>query len=390
MDGGGGAGEKVADRRHRLSVDLQLHRLRCSSAEPSVALKHLHDPAGLALADVIILPGSKQTADDLHWLRERGFERALQEHARKGGLIAGICGGFQMLGRELHDPLAMERAGSEEGLGLLSVRTIMACDKVTVPARGVLSGGLLFGQPVAPCELCGYEIHLGTTEYLDEAEPFAFITRQGDGEPPLRDGCISLNGRVFGTYLHGIFDRDSFRHEFLRSARASLQMSAPQELVAWNERRGQQLDLLADAFGSALDLEASLNWPACRAARTGREAASMMQPGKFAAAYALDWCVGDPEWLPHPVRLIGWSIAAAERDVRRPVAGSALNWRWRRGCSGRARALCALRYAFLNHLRANHPALEPRRRLWLASSCLGTRNLLDEAAEVIGASRAEI
>jgi adenosylcobyric acid synthase len=65
-----------------------------------------------------------------------------------------------------------------------------------------------------------------------------------------------LNGRIFGTYLHGIFDRDSFRHAFLRSARASLQMSAPQELVAWNERREQQLDLLADAFGSALDLDA--------------------------------------------------------------------------------------------------------------------------------------
>jgi adenosylcobyric acid synthase len=226
------------------------------SAEPSVALRHFHDPCGLADADIIVLPGSKQTADDLHWLRELGFERALREHARKGGLIVGICGGFQMLGKELHDPLAMERVGSEEALGLLSVRTIMARDKVTVPARGVLSGGLLFGQPVAPCELCGYEIHLGTTEYLDEAEPFAFITRQGDREPPLRDGCVSLNGRIFGTYLHGIFDRDSFRHAFLRSARASLQMNAPQELVAWNERREQQLDLLADAFGSALDLDA--------------------------------------------------------------------------------------------------------------------------------------
>ena len=97
---------------------------------------------------------------------------------------------------------------------------------------------------------------MGITEYLDGAEPFAFITRHGDDAYTVPDGCVSANGRVFGSYLHGLFDHDSFRHEFLRSARAALQMSAPRELVAWSERRRQQLDLLADAFGSALDLDA--------------------------------------------------------------------------------------------------------------------------------------
>ena len=97
---------------------------------------------------------------------------------------------------------------------------------------------------------------MGTTEYLDGAEPFAFIARQGDAAHTVPDGCVSADGRVFGSYLHGLFDHDSFRHEFLRCSRAALQMSAPQELVAWSERRRQQLDLLADAFGSALDLDA--------------------------------------------------------------------------------------------------------------------------------------
>jgi len=225
-------------------------------AEPSVALKYLRDPGSIPLADVIVLPGSKQTADDLDWLRERGFEPALNQHVREGGLIVGICGGFQMLGKAILDPLELERAGSEAALGLLPVRTIMERDKVTVPARGWLSGGSLFGQLVDSRDLCGYEIHLGTTEYLDGAEPFASITRQGDVVHPLPDGCISQDRRIFGTYLHGIFDNDSFRHEFLRSSRAALQMCAPRELVAWSERRQQQLDLLADEFGRALDLDA--------------------------------------------------------------------------------------------------------------------------------------
>jgi adenosylcobyric acid synthase len=226
-------------------------------AEPSVALKFFHDPDGIALADVIILPGSKQTVDDLRWVRERGFDGALLRHAKKGGLIIGICGGFQMLGKEIVDPHGMERAGTQQALGLLPVRTIMAADKVTIPARGMLDRGVLFGQPTDCCEVHGYEIHLGTTEYLDEARPFASIVRQGNGvQQTLCDGCVSRDQCIFGTYLHGIFDEDAFRHAFLRACRAALQMSAPAELIAWSERRRQQLNHLADAFGNALDLGA--------------------------------------------------------------------------------------------------------------------------------------
>ncbi len=235
-------------------------------AEPSVALKHLRDPGSMALADVIVLPGSKQTADDLRWMRECGFEPALKEFARKGGLIVGICGGFQMLGKEILDPEGMERAGIEPALGLLPVRTIMARDKITVPARGMLGSGALFGQPIDPCEVGGYEIHLGTTEYLDGATAFAFIARQNDGTQTLPDGCVSIDGRICGTYLHGLFDGDAFRHAFLCAAHAALQMDAPAGLVAWSELRRQQLDMLADAFAGALDLEAvfaMLDLPRC-------------------------------------------------------------------------------------------------------------------------------
>jgi adenosylcobyric acid synthase len=235
-------------------------------AETSVALKHLHDPASMALADVIVLPGSKQTVDDLRWLRARGFEPALKEFARKGGLIVGVCGGFQMLGVEILDTDGIEREGVEQGIGLLPVRIIMAHDKITVPARGVLNDSKLFGQTIDCCEVGGYEIHLGTTEYLDGAAAFALIARQNDGAQTLSDGCVSQDGRIFGTYLHGLFDQDAFRHAFLRAARAALEMHPPAELVAWSELRRQQLDRLTDAFASALDLDgvfAMLDLPRC-------------------------------------------------------------------------------------------------------------------------------
>jgi adenosylcobyric acid synthase len=225
-------------------------------AEPSVALKHLRDPGSMALADVIILPGSKQTVDDLRWLRQSGFEPVLKEFARNGGLIVGICGGFQMLGKEILDPHKMETTGIEHALGLLPIRTILARDKITVPTHGMLCSNALFGQTVDPCEVSGYEIHLGATEYLDGAEAFAFIARQNDGMQTLPDGCASIDGHIFGTYLHGLFDGDVFRHAFLRAVRAALQMHAPDRLVEWSELRRQQLDRLADAFTEALDLEA--------------------------------------------------------------------------------------------------------------------------------------
>jgi len=166
-----------------------------------------------------------------------------------------------MLGKDILDPHGMESAGTEQALRLLPVRTVMARDKVTFPARGMLVNGSLFGQAITGqtndlCEVYGYEIHLGTTEYLDGAAPFASISRQGDGTQALPDGCVSQDQRIFGTYLHGIFDHDAFRHAFLRASRAALQMNPSADLIAWSERRREQLDLLAEAFGRALNLDA--------------------------------------------------------------------------------------------------------------------------------------
>jgi adenosylcobyric acid synthase len=224
-------------------------------AEPSVALRLLRDPSEMILADVIILPGSKQTVDDLRWLRQCGFESALKQFARTGGLIVGICGGFQILGNEILDPNGMEHDGITPALGLLPIRTILARNKITVPVRGVPCSDFLFGQPTDRCEITGYEIHLGVTEYQGSATSFAHIARLNDASQIFPDGCLSINGRVFGTYLHGLFDGDSFRHTFLRAAHAAREINSPSILIVWSELHQQQLDRLADAVTDALDLD---------------------------------------------------------------------------------------------------------------------------------------
>lgn len=228
--------------------------------EPSVSLRHLRDPEEVASAGIVILPGSKQTVSDLRWLRERGFEHALREHAGSGGLIVGVCGGFQMLGDEIRDPHGVEDCGQERGLGLLPIRTVMARDKVTVPASGIIDRSVLFGLEVGRSKVRGYEIHMGETEYLVDALSFATLLRWNQPNCNFSDGCVSRNGRVLGTYLHGIFDHDEFRHAFLRAARTALHLSPPAELTAWKARREEQLNLLADTFSQALDLDAIFGW----------------------------------------------------------------------------------------------------------------------------------
>jgi adenosylcobyric acid synthase len=222
-------------------------------SEPSVSLRYPRDAEELKNAGVIILPGSKQTVCDLRWLRERDFEEPLRQHLSRGGLLVGICGGFQMLGEEIRDPDEVEHGGSEPGLRLLPIRTTMMCNKVTVPAQGKLTGPAIFGIDISTCEVRGYEIHMGETEYLQDALPFAQLARSGQ---VITDGCVSQDGHIFGTYLHGIFDEDGFRHAFIESAHAALHLPPPVELTDWKRQRQAQLDRLADTFSRALNLDA--------------------------------------------------------------------------------------------------------------------------------------
>jgi len=224
-----------------------------------VALAFVRRPADITHADVVVLPGSKQTLDDLAWLEREGMAAALHAHRRAGGLIVGVCGGMQMLGREVRDPEAMEGGGQRGGLGLLGLRTALGREKVTVRARATLHRPELFGQPIALAPIDGYEIHLGATEYDPETRPLFRLTREASPHE-VDDGACSADGRVIGTYLHGLFDADAFRHAALHSLRAARALDPPVSLRPYTAEREQRYDRLAEHVRRALDMERIEGW----------------------------------------------------------------------------------------------------------------------------------
>ena len=170
--------------------------------------------AGTALpgdANLIILPGSKSTRGDLEFLRQQGWDIDIAAHVRRGGYVLGLCGGYQMLGRTIADPDGIEGpAGTTSGLGLLDVETTMIPDKTLtqVVAKHVASN----------CDVTGYEIHIGRTDGPDRARPMLEI----DGRS---EGAMSADGRIMGSYVHGIFSSDDFRTGFVNRLGASTGLS---------------------------------------------------------------------------------------------------------------------------------------------------------------------
>jgi adenosylcobyric acid synthase len=172
-------------------------------AEPAVDLVRVRPGDAIpGNADLVILLGAKATIADLAALQNSGFHIDIAAHVRRGGRVLGLCGGYQMLGRTIRDPLGLEGAvGAADGLGLLDVETILTSDKRLERVQGVTSDGI----PVS-----GYEMHMGLTEGPDRARPFA---RLSDGSP---EGAVSPDGRVVGTYIHGLFANDRQRSAWLK------------------------------------------------------------------------------------------------------------------------------------------------------------------------------
>ena len=230
------------------------------TSESSVVVRFCRRAEQLDGADIVILPGSKQTADDLLWLRQQGLDRTVIEHAR-AGLIAGICGGMQMLGEFVSDPNGIESGGSVRGLSLLPIATTMRSSKVTIASSGRLIAGALFGQPIGDISLRGYEIHVGETSRLDQAQPFARLLRKSiDHREAVTDGCVSSDARIFGTYLHGLFDGDIFRHTFIEAARLFYHLAPAVRLNQWEAKRLESLDRLAAAVSESLDMQKIFEW----------------------------------------------------------------------------------------------------------------------------------
>jgi adenosylcobyric acid synthase len=173
---------------------------------PDVVVYYTRRPEDARDADVLVLPGSKNTIPDLLWLRENGWEEMVHSHVAAGKPLVGICGGFQMLGREIRDPHRAESdIESIPGLGLLDATTTLAHEKVTRQATARLIAPARFSQDGAAPVFSGYEIHLGETSLGHGTRPLFQLTRLGDVESH-NDGAVNDDGRVLGTYLHGLFD----------------------------------------------------------------------------------------------------------------------------------------------------------------------------------------
>jgi adenosylcobyric acid synthase len=207
------------------------------AAEPGVQVRYIDRPEQLAGATAVILPGTKHTLAARRWLRERGFDAALQAFP---GPVVGICGGYQLLGSRISDPDGVEgHGGDEPGLGLLPVETIFSPEKRTTRVSATAQIGWAAGEA-----LQGYEIHMGRTVATGPAMPAITIEHDGSAQP---DGQVSPDGRVWGCYLHGLFANDGFRRAWLKRIGA--------QSAARTVEDGDPYERLADAVEAALDAE---------------------------------------------------------------------------------------------------------------------------------------
>lgn len=217
------------------------------SLEAGVEVRYVQCCEELGSPSAIILPGTKTTFEDLYWLRSQGLDGAIAAAVMSGVCVVGLCGGYQILGRSIHDSRGIEsseRGLGQPGLGFLPVETKFEPRKTTVWTRGrVLSvGGTL--QQAAGAEIEGYEIHMGRSSYLDGAVP---LIELDDGR---KDGAVSFGGRIWGSYLHGIFDRPTFRRAWL----SSLGWEEQGRGQTLGELRERELNRLADHVEAHLDM----------------------------------------------------------------------------------------------------------------------------------------
>ncbi|HIF9191670.1 TPA: cobyric acid synthase [Photobacterium damselae] len=209
---------------------------------PQVNLMLVGKGEPLPPCDLVIIPGTKNVRDDLAYLKEQGWDQQIQRHLRLGGKLMGICGGYQMLGQTIADPLGIEgKAGESQGLGYLDVTTVLEQEKQLKQVSGILT---LPNQASVPVR--GYEIHAGVTTGVQVDAPIQL-------ESGL-DGQLGLDNQVFGTYLHGIFERQEACDAIL--SWAGLEATQTPD---FDQIREQGIDRVADTIEQYLDLEAL--WP---------------------------------------------------------------------------------------------------------------------------------
>jgi adenosylcobyric acid synthase len=218
-------------------------------AEPGVQVRYVRSLDELGDPTAIILPGTKATCADLEWLQTNGLGSAILAHATRGGAVVGICGGYQMLGRAIHDPLRIESSATTvPGLGLLAIETTFQGQKETSQVAAKLTGGPGWLSRQTGQVVIGYEIHMGSTS---SSSHWLTITQRGNAPVDVADGATNSTGEFWGCYLHGLFENPIFRRAWL----ASLGWESDPTGENSDDWFSNAIDDLADQVESAIDME---------------------------------------------------------------------------------------------------------------------------------------
>ena len=221
--------------------------------EQGVSVSYVTRASQLKDADIVILPGTKNTIEDLAWLKQRGIADEIVRHARRGGLVVGICGGYQMLGERLCDPDHVEsRIPETAGLGLLDFCVSFRAEKTTLQASGAIEASDTWLRSLNGLMLDGYEIHSGVNAFGPGCVPFLRLNGRSEA-----DGVANPQGNVLGSYLHGIFDTGAFWRALVNHVRAGKGLDENSgELLTMEAFRDREFDRLADLVRQNLDMDA--------------------------------------------------------------------------------------------------------------------------------------
>lgn len=220
-----------------------------------VSLRYVSSVRELGNPDMIIIPGTKNTIEDLKWLRQSGLETKIIRYARDGNPVFGVCGGYQMLGEVIHDPENVEGGGSIKGLGILNTETTFYGNKTTTQVTGTVNNIEGFFKELSGLQVEGYEIHMGRTEIRDkEALPMSSIQISGSSGVIIQDGCAC--GNVAGSYIHGIFDSPDIANTVVRLLMDKKGLESDDlEKFDIKKYKESQYDILADAARSSIDMK---------------------------------------------------------------------------------------------------------------------------------------
>jgi len=240
--------------------------------EPDVHVRYITSQRDFGTPDVVLIPGSKNTIEDLKFLHQSGIAACLLNYVTQGGRIVGICGGYQMLGERLIDPDGIESGNTNfndyshvAGLGIFPMETAFLSDKFTERVSGFVATDFGISPHVTSSigahsqpPIQGYEIHMGQTQFLGPVtHPFQIkVDRTADKTTQFHEeGAITADGRIWGTYIHGILHNDEFRLVWLNRIRADKGLPLQEQIVAFGTLREQSFDLLADHFRKYVDVE---------------------------------------------------------------------------------------------------------------------------------------